>query len=88
MQSKFLTDEELDRNYDAFQAALPGLIRQHRGRFVVIRDAQVMDAYDTVRDAHLAGWRLYQDNLFSVQEVTDEPAHLGIFSHVLDFRQA
>jgi hypothetical protein len=86
MQAQFLSDEELDRNYDAFKAALPQLMTRHAGRFVIVRNEEILDAYDTIRDAHLAGWRLFNDDRFSVQEVTDEPAYLGIYSHVLDIR--
>jgi hypothetical protein len=51
---------------------------------VIVRDAKVLDAFDTSRDAYIFGWRQFQDDLFSVQEVTDQPVYLGIFSHALD----
>ena len=86
--NQYLTDKELDHNYDAFKEALPELLVKHPGRYVIVRDAKVLDAYDTVRDAHLAGWRQFNDDRFSVQEVTDEPAYLGIFSHSADFRNS
>ncbi len=82
-KQRYLTDEELDKNYNAFSAALPELLKNHAGRYVIVRDEKVLDAYDTIRDAHLAGWRLFNDDLFSVQEVTDEPVYLGVLSHVI-----
>lgn len=85
-QRKNMTDTELDGNFDAFRAALPSLLDQHRGRFVIVRDRAVLDAYDTLRDAHLAGWRQFGDDRFSVQEVTDQPAYLGLVSHVIGRR--
>jgi hypothetical protein len=84
-ETRYLTDAELDRNYDAFKAALPKIIASHRGRHAVVRDATVVDIFDTRRDAYIFGWRMYDDDLFSVQEVTDEPVYLGIYSHAFDF---
>jgi hypothetical protein len=81
--NRYLSDAELDLNYEAFKAALPELIKKHKGRFAIIRDANVLDAFDTSRDAFVCGWRLFGDDLFSVQEVTDEPVYLGIFSHAI-----
>jgi hypothetical protein len=88
MASRHLTDEELDRNYDAFKAALPELMAHNRGRYAIVRNGSVLDLFDTSRDAYLCGWRLFDDELFSVQEVTDEPVYLGIFSHAVAIRPA
>lgn len=87
-EKQFLTDEELDRNYDAFKAALPELIKTDAGKFVIVREGKLGDVYPTRLDAHRAGWREFNDDLFSVQEITDEPVYLGIYSHVLDFGPA
>ncbi len=76
-----LSDEELDRNFEALKKALPVLLPAHRGKFAIVRNGEVGDICDTVAEAHGAGWRLYGDDRFSVQEVTDEPVYLGIFSH-------
>lgn len=38
-----------------FQEALPGLLEQHRGRWVVFRDGQVVSAHDTEEEAYRAG---------------------------------
>lgn len=83
-EQRYLTDEELDRNYDAFKAKLPELLREHRNCFAVVRKAVVTGVYDTMKDAYQAGWRKFQDDLFSVQEITDEIVDLGYFSHVDD----
>lgn len=82
---QYLTDDELDRNYDAFKAVLPKLLQRNRGRFAIVRDGEVKDLFDTSRDAFIFGWRQFKDDCFSIQEITDEPVYLGIFSHALDF---
>lgn len=81
--NRYLSDAELDRNYDAFKSALPELMRKHKGKFAIVRDAKVLDLFETSKDAFVCGWRLFGDDLFSVQEVTDEPVYLGIFSHAI-----
>lgn len=81
---RFLNDEELDRNYDAFKIALPDLIAEHRDAYVVVRDGSVREIYETMKDAYQAGWRKFQDDLFSVQKITDEIVDLGYFSYVDD----
>lgn len=83
---RFLTDEELDRNYDAFKAALPEIIDQFRDAYALVRDGSVLSIYDTMKDAYQAGWRRFGDDLFSVQKVTDEVVNLGYFSYVDDSR--
>jgi hypothetical protein len=83
-EKRFLTDKELDRNYDAFKGVLPDILREHRGAYVIVRDGKVLDIYQTMKDAYQAGWRQFQDDLFSVQEITDEVVDLGYFSHVDD----
>lgn len=75
---------QINQNYEAFVAQLPELVKLHRGKFALMRDGQIIEFFDTVRDAHVAGRKLFaEDHLFSVQEVTDVSADLGFFSHAL-----
>ena len=77
-----LLREQIDRNYQAFQQQFPSLIATQRGKFALMRDGQIIEFFDTARDAYIAGQRLFeQEKLFSVQEVTDTPVDLGFFSH-------
>jgi len=80
-------ETEVDRNFDAFQALLPTIVDQHRGEYALMRDRQVTGFYATLRDALNAGQR-FADRLFSIQEVTDKPADLGLFSHANNTRLA
>lgn len=74
---------EVDRNYEAFVELLPQLLVPHRGKWALLRDGELIAVFDTARDAHLAGSKLYPEACFSVQEVTDRPVDLGWFSHAL-----
>ena len=67
--SDHLLREQIDKNYEAFSKRLPELLILHRGKFALMKDEQIVEFFDTARDAHAAGTKLYPDGLFSVQEV-------------------
>ena len=73
--------EEVERNYRAFRKRLPDILREHRNKFALMRDAEIVDFFDTGRDAFVAGSNMYSDGRFSIQEVTDQPVDLGYLSH-------
>lgn len=75
------SQKTIDDNYAAFERVLPDIMQQHAGRFALMRDAKIVDFYDTARDAVTAGACLYEDGEFSVQEVTQTPVNLGYFSY-------
>lgn len=74
------TLQTIDENYAAFEKELPELMLRHPGRFALMRNAGIVDFFDTVRDAVIAGEHLYEDDEFSVQEVTMTPVNLGRYS--------
>ena len=71
----------IDENYAAFKRALPGIMQQHAGRFALMHNAEIVDFFDTARDAAIAGGHLYEDGEFSLQEVTWAPINLGRYSY-------
>ncbi len=73
---------EVDRNYDAFVGMLPGLVPLHAGKFALMHKEKVVDFFDTSLDATLIGMRQFGHGGYSVQEVADEPEHLGFYSYV------
>ena len=73
--------KEIDTNYEAFQRMLPNLLPCHAKRWAPMRHGERIDLYDTLRDAHLAGNRLYEDGVFSTQEVTTLIVDQGWYSH-------
>lgn len=75
------SQKTIDDNYAAFERVLPDIMQQYAGRFALMRDAKIVDFYDTARDAVTAGTCLYEDGEFSVQEVTQTPVNLGYFSY-------
>lgn len=79
-------DREIDRNLEAFRRLLPGLLDKHRNKYALLHRQEVVEAFDTVRDAAIVGELLYPDGLFSIQKVVSDPVDLGFFSHAVHIR--
>ena len=75
-------DKEITQNYKAFVAKLPKLIVQHRDKYALMRHREVIGIYSTAEDAVQTGGLLYEDGLFSVQQITDVDVDMGYYSHV------
>ena len=76
--------EQVKKNYDAFVAQLPDLIKTHPGRFALMREGAIIEFFDTPRDAYAAGSKMYTDEKrFSIQQVVEAPVDLGFFSHAV-----
>jgi hypothetical protein len=73
-------DEEVDRNYAAFVGMLASLLPEHRDQLALMRDERIVGFFDTPRAALEAGYERFDDGIFSIQEVTDQPLHLGYCS--------
>ena len=74
---------EVDANFEAFQKMLPELLGRESNRWALMRRGECVGFFDTLRDAHIAGHALFEDDLFSVQQVTAEAVDLGWFSHAV-----
>ena len=70
--------DQIDRNYTAFTALLPDLMKTSAGKWALLRDAALEGVFDTARDARLAGGKLYADGLFSVQASQEPGGGLGM----------
>ncbi len=68
---------ELRNNYTEFKKALPTLIHDHENKFALMRHGEIIAYFETAPQALKAGRRKFDDDLFSVQEVTDVAADLG-----------
>ena len=58
------------RNMVAFQAVLPELLRTHDGHFVLMRDGQIVQFFNTDVDAMAYGDLTYADSLYTVLGVS------------------
>ena len=73
---------EVDRNYDAFVRQLASILPAHRDQFALMRDGSIVGFFERPGDANRAGVEMFEDQIYSIQEVTDEPIDLGFWSHV------
>jgi hypothetical protein len=80
--------QEIESNLQFFLTALPTIPTTHKGKFALLRHREIVGYYDTVADALGAATKLYPDNMFSVQQVTDAAVNLGFYSHAVPLATA
>ncbi len=71
---------EVDKNYDFFQRNLHGYLQKQAGKYALLKNKAVVEFYDSPGAAYRAGLANYPDEIFSIQEVTDQPVDLGFMS--------
>ena len=72
---------EVDRNYDFFQRHVAQHIAAHRGEFALVRNCEIVGFFNDPGKAAERGASQFADQLFSIQEVTDRPIDLGLYSY-------
>jgi hypothetical protein len=61
---------------------LRDILPEHRDKLALMRGGEVVAYFNSPGEAHRAGIERFPDEIFSIQEVTDEPIDLGFWSHV------
>ena len=61
-------DEQARKNYDYFMAHLSELYSKYKGKFLVLKDEQVVSAHDSLEQAYAAAIASYKPGEFSIQE--------------------
>ena len=69
--------EEVDRNYDFFKKEFKRIVVEHLGQFALLKDAAVVDYFDTFEDAEKYANLAFPDLLYSIQKVADVKIKLG-----------
>ena len=77
---------EVDANFAAFKKREPKLLARHTGKFALMKNREVVEFFDSDKDAWAAGKLLYKDDVFSVQEIGARPIKLGWMGYVLFHR--
>lgn len=72
---------EIDRNFAAFQGMLANLLHTKAGQYALLRNQQLEGVFPSAADAERAGMSRFDDELYSIQRVTDEVIDLGFYSH-------
>ena len=83
MNTKNRRDHEVHQNYEYFKTQLPNLIITNFGEYALIRNKEIIQCFSNFSDAYWYGRENYSDNLFSIQEVNDQPITLRNVGHVL-----
>jgi hypothetical protein len=73
---------EIERNRDFFLNELPKLLPERRGKYALLRNEKIIGFFDTPNDAVTAA-RQFDDQMYSIQQVTDLPVNLGFFSYAV-----
>ena len=75
--------KEVDQNYQAFKESLPELMASDPGKYALLRHKEIVQVFDSARDANIFAEAQFADGLYSIQQVTDRPVDLGFFSHAM-----
>ena len=73
---------EIKENFEAFQKLLPSIEQRYIGKFAVLRQKEIIDYFDSMSDAAKYAEAKYEDDLYSIQQVSSRIVDLGYFSHV------
>lgn len=74
-------EKQVAENFEAFAAKMDALIADHEGKWALLRDGSLVEIFDTARDAHVAAWKIFDDDRFSIQEISRVPVDLGFYSY-------
>ena len=65
-------EQEVDANYEAFNARLDDLFGERPGDFVLMKNRKAMGFFKTREDAFRWGWMLFTKGIFSVHKISSE----------------
>jgi hypothetical protein len=74
-------DHEIDANYDHYRRHLAEFFETEQGRVALLKSAQIVGFFDSVREANQHARIAFPDRIYSIQPVIREPVDLGFFSH-------
>ena len=74
---------EIESNLAQFLEILPSFVGEHAGQYALLRDGKVMGFYESAVTAQIAGNQQFDDQLFSIQLVSQAADELGYFSYAL-----
>jgi len=83
MSDKSAREQELERNYAAFATLQPALLADHAGKFALMRHGNLEKIFDSAVDAAIFAEAQFEDDLWSLQEISAPVVDLGWFSHAM-----
>jgi len=73
--------DEVRENYAFYEETLPTLSSKVHGKYALLRKKEIVDFYNTIVEAQSNAHKLYQDGLYSIQQVAQTPVELGFYSY-------
>jgi hypothetical protein len=78
-----IQQEEVDKNWEAFQATLPSIIGQYRDKYALMKNQEILGYYSSPQDAKSAADSFIPDGVYSIQQVTEIAANMGFFNYAI-----
>lgn len=79
---------EIERNYSQFLMLKDTIDKSHENDFVIMKDGRIIQFCQTILEADSKAKELFQDGIYSIQQVNPKPVELGFFSHAINPRVA
>lgn len=76
--------KEIDRNYETFSKELPNIFNSYNNKYVLLKNAEIIDYFDTMDDAIKYAEYRFEDKLYSIQKINDPPVNLGYIGSFLN----
>lgn len=76
--------KEIDKNYDFFLKELPNIINLYNNKYALLKNAEIIDYFDTMDDAIKYAKIKFEDGLYSIQKVNETPVSLGYIGSFLN----
>ena len=75
--------KEIERNYQAFKKMEQNFEEQDDGKFALLKNGKLIEILANKIDAHRMGIKLFEDEIYSIQEIRTSPHDLGFMSYAL-----
>lgn len=66
-----------------FEEKLPQLLKTDNGKFVLIKNENVIGTFVTIKDALRAGYQKFPNDAFFVRQISEIPHTLNLASQIL-----
>ena len=81
MADKARLQQEVDSNYAAFRKL--SFPESDKGKIALLKDGNVVEIMNNRSDARKMARRIFEDGIYSIQEIGAQPVDLGYFSYAL-----
>ena len=74
-------EEQISKNHEAFKAM--SFSEFDKGKFALLRNGELVETLTSRADAHKMAAKLFDDGVYSIQEIFPMRIDLGYMSHAL-----